>query len=227
MSATSEQSLNRVLSLDPLTALSGYNLSNIEALVVERNLLMRKTIGGILTALGVKTVRLAENETEAIWAQRKNPADLIFTDWAPRLNGVEVVREMRLGDGVRDPFVPIIMMTANTEERHVFEARDAGMTEFVAKPFSASLIYRRIATVIHRPRPFVRCTDFFGPDRRRRVLTFLGHDRRHNQRKDAVLERKRHALQAIRTANAKGQTKITERRFVRRDSSRPCGPDPY
>jgi hypothetical protein len=50
----------------------------------------------------------------------------------------------------------------------VFEARDAGVTEFVAKPVTAKAVLERIHAVIYRPRPFVRTKDYFGPDRRRK-----------------------------------------------------------
>ena len=48
------------------------------------------------------------------------------------------------------------------------EARDAGVTEFLVKPFTANDIARRITHVINRPRDFIETQDFFGPDRRRR-----------------------------------------------------------
>jgi DNA-binding response OmpR family regulator len=50
----------------------------------------------------------------------------------------------------------------------VVDARDAGVTEFVAKPLTAKAVLERIQAVIYRPRPFVRTPNYFGPDRRRR-----------------------------------------------------------
>jgi DNA-binding response OmpR family regulator len=49
------------------------------------------------------------------------------------------------------------------------EARDAGVTEFVAKPLSARTLLNRLNAVIYQPRAFVRTQTYFGPDRRRRV----------------------------------------------------------
>jgi two-component system chemotaxis response regulator CheY len=48
------------------------------------------------------------------------------------------------------------------------QARDAGVTEFLVKPFTARDLYRRLYQIIERPRQFVRSEDFFGPDRRRK-----------------------------------------------------------
>jgi DNA-binding response OmpR family regulator len=68
----------------------------------------------------------------------------------------------------RNPYLPIIMMTGHSERYRVMEARDAGVTEFVAKPLTAKSVLERIQAVIYRPRPFVRTADYFGPDRRRK-----------------------------------------------------------
>jgi hypothetical protein len=57
-------------------------------------------------------------------------------------------------------------------------ARDAGITEFLAKPVSATLIYRRIAAMVENPRDFVETSSFFGPDRRRRAIGPTGSERR-------------------------------------------------
>ena len=58
----------------------------------------------------------------------------------------------------------------NTETQRVVEARDAGINEFLAKPISAKAIYLRIASIIDRPRSFIRTKAYFGPDRRRQNL---------------------------------------------------------
>jgi two-component system chemotaxis response regulator CheY len=85
-------------------------------------------------------------------------------------------------------FVPITVVSANTEVRHILTARDAGMTEFLAKPISAGLIYARICLIIERQRLFIRCNGFFGPDRRS-SLELKGQDRR--DRNAEVNERKK------------------------------------
>jgi DNA-binding response OmpR family regulator len=66
-----------------------------------------------------------------------------------------------------NPFVPIIMITGHTEKYRVEAARDAGVTEFLAKPITAQNLFARIAEIVERPRAFVRCDNYFGPDRRR------------------------------------------------------------
>jgi DNA-binding response OmpR family regulator len=59
------------------------------------------------------------------------------------------------------------MITGHTEKHHVEAARDAGVTELLAKPITAANLFARIAEIVERPRAFVRCGHYFGPDRRR------------------------------------------------------------
>ncbi|MDO9079054.1 MAG: response regulator, partial [Brevundimonas sp.] len=66
-----------------------------------------------------------------------------------------------------NPYLPIIMRTGHSEKSRVYEARDAGVTEFVVKPITAKAILDRIQAVIFKPRPFVKTDGYFGPDRRR------------------------------------------------------------
>ena len=62
------------------------------------------------------------------------------------------------------------MITGHTERHRVEAARDAGVTEFLAKPITAAHLFSRIAEIVERPRAFVRCESYFGPDRRRRQI---------------------------------------------------------
>ena len=59
------------------------------------------------------------------------------------------------------------MISGHTERYRVEAARDAGVTEFLAKPITAQNLFARIAEIVERPRAFVRCDAYFGPDRRR------------------------------------------------------------
>ena len=62
------------------------------------------------------------------------------------------------------------IITGHTEFHRIHEARNAGVNEVLAKPISAQNLYGRVLSVIENPRPFVRSSDYFGPDRRRRDL---------------------------------------------------------
>src|SRR3546814_4837598 len=94
------------------------------------------------------------------------------------MDGIGFVEWVRKNPAAKNVFVPIIMVTAQSEEWKVMKARDAGVTEFLVKPFSAKTMARRITVVVENPRQFVRTDEFFGPDRRRHVISnYTGQER--------------------------------------------------
>jgi FixJ family two-component response regulator len=62
--------------------------------------------------------------------------------------------------------------------QNVIEARDAGATEFLAKPVSVGSLYDRLVWMIENPRVFIKASEFVGPDRRRAMRGYEGMDRR-------------------------------------------------
>jgi CheY-like chemotaxis protein len=144
------------------------SLEYLRFLVVDDNQYMRAIVCELLRAFGAQHVMEAENGEEAIRKGQFWQPDIIISDYAMKLDGVSFTRRIRLGETKIDPAIPIILMTGHTEATRVAAARDAGITEFLAKPLSAESLFSRIAAVIDRPREFARSTDYYGPDRRRR-----------------------------------------------------------
>jgi len=69
----------------------------------------------------------------------------------------------------------------------VVAARDAGVTEFLAKPISAKALYQRVLNVVANPRPFIRTRSYFGPDRRRNANpNYAGPERRKGGKADII-----------------------------------------
>ncbi|MBI1329395.1 MAG: response regulator [Alphaproteobacteria bacterium] len=161
--------------------MSGYRFDRLKILVVDDNPHMRKLVETILRAFGV--VQIFESATaEAAWELlgEINP-DVVVLDWSlDGMNGLELTRMVRTSPASPNPFVPIIMLTGHSQAEHVRQARDAGVTEFLAKPVSVKGILTRLSAVIENPRPFVRTKVFFGPCRRRR-----NHDEYHGPERRA------------------------------------------
>lgn len=70
------------------------------------------------------------------------------------------------------------MITGFSEPKRVQEARDMGVTEFLAKPFTIQAIGNKLISIIERQRQFVHTRSYFGPDRRRRQADIDFEDRR-------------------------------------------------
>ena len=129
---------------------------------------MRAITSAVLQSAGIRKVREATDGAAALEVLREHPVDLVIVDFNMfPLDGVEFTRLVRNSPDSANPYLPIIMMTGHSEKTRVYEARDAGVTEFVVKPITAKAILDRIQAVIFKPRPFVKTDGYFGPDRRR------------------------------------------------------------
>jgi len=147
---------------------NNYNLKGIDVIVIEKHAFMRRLLTDVLKTLGVSRIRETSDPEIAYELFKEKTADLVLTDWAPGLDGLQLLQKLRDADTSPDPFVPVIVVSANTEPHHIFLARDAGMMEFLAKPITAKRVYSRICSVIEKRHMFIRSDSFFGPDRRRR-----------------------------------------------------------
>ncbi len=146
----------------------------LQILLIDDNQHMRAITSTILGSAGIRRIREVNDGSEALQALREQPIDLAIVDFNMfPLDGVEFTRLVRNSPDSANPYLPIIMMTGHSERTRVTEARDAGVTEFVAKPITAKAILSRIQAVIFHPRPFVKSGDYFGPCRRR--TTGFGH----------------------------------------------------
>jgi len=141
----------------------------VTILLVDDNQHMRILLTEILRAIGVRKILEAADGSEAMTALRQNMVDIIITDLAMvPIDGVDFVRLLRNSRDSPNPMCPVIMLSGHSTERRIFEARDAGVNEYLSKPVTARGILSRIGQIIDHPRPFIRCEDYFGPDRRRR-----------------------------------------------------------
>lgn len=156
-----------------------YQLSNLNILLVEDDMVMRTLIRDVLSAFDITNIETANDGTRAYEMLRQFAADIVILDWVMKpMNGLEFLTKVRNANDTPNPFVPAIMLTAFTEIERVMTSRDAGITEFLAKPFTPVTLYSRIVSVIEDQRAFVRSDDYFGPDRRRVDRPFPGLDRR-------------------------------------------------
>ncbi len=151
----------------------------LRLLVVDDNRHVRTIVLGLAQALGVREVRQAGDGGEALQMLREAPADVALVDlnMSP-VDGITFTREVRNAPDSPDMYLPVIIMTGHVERAHVEAARDAGVNEFVLKPLTPAAMVGRIEAVIQRPRPFVRASSYFGPDRRRRDDPAYGGERR-------------------------------------------------
>ena len=154
----------------------------LKVLLVDDNHHMRSILAEVMRAIGVRDIYEASDGAEALTSLKSRPVDIVMTDLSMTpLDGIDLTRLIRNSEDSTCPMIPIIMITGHTTQRRVGEARDAGVTEFLAKPVTAFGVIQRINRVVNKPRAFIRAPDYFGPDRRRNIDTAWSGPRRRSE----------------------------------------------
>jgi two-component system phosphate regulon response regulator PhoB len=97
-------------------------------------------------------VSVARDGEEALVVAAETPPDLVVLDWMlPKAPGIEVARRLRARQETRN--VPIVMLTARTEESDLIRGLDVGADDYVTKPFSMTELLARLRAVMRRIRP--------------------------------------------------------------------------
>jgi two-component system, chemotaxis family, chemotaxis protein CheY len=164
------------------------DFNRLRFLVIDDNAHMRRIMRTLLHGFGTREVYEAEDGAAGLEAFTAYIPDIIITDWAmPIFDGLELTQMVRQPGANANPYVAIIMLTGHSEKKRVTAARDAGITEFLAKPISAKGLYERIVNVVACPRPFVKTNTYFGPDRRRMTNpNYTGPERRKGGKADVI-----------------------------------------
>ena len=110
-------------------------------LVADDSSTMRKIILRSLQAVGVKDVTEAADGSEAVALFAPGKFDLVLTDWnMPGMTGLEVLKAVR----EQDQKIPVIMVTTEAEKSRVLEAIQAGVTDYLVKPFTADTLREKL-----------------------------------------------------------------------------------
>jgi two-component system chemotaxis response regulator CheY len=112
-----------------------------KVLVVDDSGVMRKIIIRALNACGVKDVVEAGDGVEGLECFGQHAFDLVMTDWnMPNKNGLELIQGIRATGSE----VPIIMITTEAEKKAVLQAIQAGVTDYMTKPFETETLLSKI-----------------------------------------------------------------------------------
>lgn len=146
------------------------DLKALRLLIVDDNRNAAEIVKSILSSVGAQQIEMATTADRAFSLLQAEQFDLIIVDQnlGKGEEGIELVRRIRTDAKSVNPYLSILMLTGYTEQRRVKAARDAGVTEFLSKPFTIVGLLRRMEALIHQPRAFVKSEDYFGPDRRRK-----------------------------------------------------------
>lgn len=151
-------------------------------LIIDPQANMAALVAGMLRSLGRRDIREVNDASQAQQELRRRPFELvIIDDGLVKPDAVEIVRRLRVDAESLNRLAPVIMMSAAPDAARIAAARDAGVTEFLRKPFAANHLKSRLDSIAANPRPFVEAGGYSGPDRRRQERDVGTADRRsHN-----------------------------------------------
>lgn len=116
---------------------------NMKILCVDDFSTMRRIIRNILKQLGYENVDEAENGQEAYDKVKDGAYDFVITDWnMPVLDGLGFLKRVRSDPKIKD--IPILMVTAEAEKEKVVAAIQAGVNNYIVKPFTAETLKEKM-----------------------------------------------------------------------------------
>ena len=116
---------------------------NIKILVVDDMSTMRRIVKNIMKQLGFVNVEEAENGEEALIKLRADSFGFIISDWnMPVMTGIELLRAVRADEKLKT--IPLLMVTAEAQKENLIEAIQAGVSNYIVKPFTAEVLQEKM-----------------------------------------------------------------------------------
>ena len=115
-------------------------------LIVDDYSTMLRILRNLLRQLDLNNVEEAQNGEEALFQMRKQPVDLVISDWNMQpMTGIDLLRQVRADEKLKR--IPFIMVTAESKTENVIVAKQAGVSNYIVKPFNAETLRMKIESV--------------------------------------------------------------------------------
>ncbi len=120
---------------------------NMPILIVDDYKTMLRIIRNLLKQLGFNNVEEAIDGSSALQKLRDKDCGLIISDWNMEpMTGLQLLKEIRKDVKLKD--LPFIMITAESQSENVIAAKEAGVSNYIVKPFNAATLKGKLATVL-------------------------------------------------------------------------------
>ena len=120
---------------------------NMNVLIVDDYKTMLRIIENLLKQLGFKNVHQAIDGSSALKMLREMPVGLVISDWNMQpMTGLQLLKEVRADDKLKT--LPFIMVTAESKTENVIAAKEAGVNNYIVKPFNAETLKSKIVAVL-------------------------------------------------------------------------------
>ncbi|MBL9096533.1 MAG: chemotaxis response regulator CheY [Alphaproteobacteria bacterium] len=119
----------------------------MKVLVVDDYSTMRRIIRNLLTQIGYSEIDEAADGNEALQKLRAVHYGLVISDWNMEpMTGFDLLKQVRADDKLKT--TPFIMVTAESKTENVVAAKQAGVDNYIVKPFNATTLQQKINSVI-------------------------------------------------------------------------------
>jgi len=126
-----------------------------------------RLVGELMRDIARSQIWVAESNDKAIRLAASYDPHIIFVEMkSGEVDGITFTRELRRSH-LSARYAPVIMVTGQATAAGILGARDAGVHEFLRKPFTMKDLLRRLEAVTLRQRDWVEAVNYVGPDRRR------------------------------------------------------------
>ena len=116
---------------------------NMKILVVDDMSTMRRIVKNIMKQLGFANVEEAENGQDALDKLRAESVGFVISDWnMPVMTGIDLLRAIRAD--VKLKAIPVLMVTAEAQKETLVEAIQAGVSNYIVKPFTAEVLQEKM-----------------------------------------------------------------------------------
>ncbi len=120
---------------------------NMKIMIVDDYSTMLRILRNLLRQLEFNNVEEANNGGDALQKLRENPYHLIISDWNMQpMTGLELLKEVRADAKLKH--IPFIMVTAESKTDNVIAAKQAGVSNYIVKPFNAETLKTKMASVL-------------------------------------------------------------------------------
>lgn len=138
-----------------------------KALVVDPSPASARLLGDLLRNIGQGQIFTAQTNQRGLDIAAQIDPSILFVELSgPGVDGVDFARKVRRGEMMCRQ-APIIVVTSSATAQSILAARDAGVHEFLRKPYTNKELIRRLEAVFLRPRDWIEAVQYIGPDRRR------------------------------------------------------------
>ncbi len=120
---------------------------NMPVLIVDDYKTMLRIIRNLLKQLGFNNVDEATDGSDALSKLRAKRYELVISDWNMEpMTGLQLLREVRADEELKG--MPFIMITAESKTENVVAAKEAGVNNYIVKPFNAATLKTKLTSVI-------------------------------------------------------------------------------